>query len=186
LLGPDAGEGRCSWSAGSPGVAGHAGIILADPRILDEKAADPAGSSTFACCFRSLLSHESTGGPSGSAVSSTFACCFRSLLLQESTGGLSLTPGRSLLGTVADFVASARIDLNLASRTEPVDNPRRLHDNRRAQGAAPVSVALMRRCSDAVPPTRTLGISTKTPQRPRFPARAQVSVWSSGSLIALR
>ena len=83
----------------------------------------------------------------------------------------SLAPGRSLLGTVADLVASARIDLNLASRTEPVDSPRRLHDTRRAQGAAPVSVALMRRCSDAVPPTRTLGFSTKTPERPRFSAK---------------
>ena len=29
----------------------------------------------------------------------------------------SLAPGRSLLGTVADFVASTRIDLNLASKT---------------------------------------------------------------------
>ena len=39
--------------------------------------------------------------------------------------------------------------------------------------ASPVSVALRRRCSDAVPPTRTLGILTTTPERPRFSARTQ-------------
>ena len=47
------------------------------------------------------------------------------------------------------FVGCCRIDVNLASRTEPVDSSQRLHDTRRAQGAAPVSAALMRISSDS-------------------------------------
>ena len=89
-------------------------------------------------------------------------------------------------GTVADLVASACIDLNLASRTEPVDSPDDFttlaEQKERHQSRLPGRKDV----SDAVPPTRTLGISTKTPERPRFSARAQGSVWPSGSLIALR
>ena len=70
-------QGRCGWAAGSPKMADHSGIILADPCILGEK------------------------GPS---VGDTY------------DSGL-LGTKRSLLGTVADLVASTRIDLNLASKT---------------------------------------------------------------------
>ena len=113
-------------------MAGHTGIILADPRILDEK---------------------------DSSVGDTY-----------DTG---------LLGTRAFFAGhGGRLGRLHSHRPEPglEDNLSSGHDDFTTQAELKSCTCLGgsdAKCSDAVPPTRTLGISTTTPEHPRVSAQTQ-------------